>query len=163
MDQLYIKMFWYNVLQFNYSTSVFMLHDDDIKWKHFPHYWPFVHGIHWSPINSPHKGEWREALMFSLICAWTNGWVNKRDASQLRCHHAHYDITVMDSDENACQNYTRRASIMVSISLTHIWQHRSWLTLAKFMACCMMAPSHYLNQCWLHPSWGQFHKMCSWI
>ena len=44
-------------------------HDDVIKWKHFPRYWPFVRGIHRSPVNSPHKGQWREALVFSLICA----------------------------------------------------------------------------------------------
>ena len=44
-------------------------HDDIIKWKHFPHYWPFVRGIHRSPVNSPHKGQWHGALMFSLICA----------------------------------------------------------------------------------------------
>ena len=31
----------------------------------------------------------------SLICAWTNGWVNNRDAGDLRRHHAHYDVTVM--------------------------------------------------------------------
>ena len=43
-------------------------HDDVIKWKHFPRYWPFVRGIHRSPVNSPHKGQWRGALMFSLIC-----------------------------------------------------------------------------------------------
>ena len=30
-----------------------------------------------------------------------------------------------------------------------IWRHRSWSTLAQVMACCLMAPSHYLNQCWL--------------
>ena len=52
------------------------VHDDVIKWKHFPRYWPFVRGIHRSPVNSPHKGQWREALMFSLICVWINGWVN---------------------------------------------------------------------------------------
>ena len=44
-------------------------HDDVIKWKHFPRNWPFVRGIHRSPVNSPHKGQWRGALMFSLICA----------------------------------------------------------------------------------------------
>ena len=48
-----------------------------IKWKHFPRYWPFVRGIHRSPVNSPHKGQWRWALMFSLICSWINGWVKK--------------------------------------------------------------------------------------
>ena len=52
------------------------LHDDVIKRKHFPRYWPFVQGIHWSLVNSPHKGQWRRALMFSLICTCINGWVN---------------------------------------------------------------------------------------
>ena len=47
-------------------------HDDVINWKHFPRYWPFVWGIHWSPVNSPHKGHWRGALMFSLIWAFIN-------------------------------------------------------------------------------------------
>ena len=44
------------------------VHDEVIKWKHFPRYWPFVRGIHRWPVNSPHKGQWRGALMFSLIC-----------------------------------------------------------------------------------------------
>ena len=66
------------------------------RWrKHFPRYWLFARGIPWSPVNSPHKGQWRAALMLSLICAWTNSWVNNRDAGDLRHHHAHYDVTVM--------------------------------------------------------------------
>ena len=66
-----------------------------VKWKHFLRYWPFVRGIHWSPVNSPHKGQWRRALMLSLICAWINGWVNNCEAGDLRHHRAHYDVTVM--------------------------------------------------------------------
>ena len=54
-------------------------HDDVIKWKHFPRYWPFVWGIHRWPVNSPNIGQWRGALMFSLICTWTNGWAYNRD------------------------------------------------------------------------------------
>ena len=69
-------------------------HDDIIKWKHFPRYWPIVRGIHQSPVNSPHKGQSHGALMFSLICAWINGWVNNHEASDLRCHRTHYDIIV---------------------------------------------------------------------
>ena len=46
------------------------------KWKHFPRYWPLVKGIHRS-VDSPHKGQWRKALIFSLICAWTNEWAKK--------------------------------------------------------------------------------------
>ena len=70
-------------------------HDDVIKWKHFPRHCPFVRGIHLSPVNSPHKGQWRGALMFSLICVWINGWVNDREAGDLRRYRAHYDVTVM--------------------------------------------------------------------
>ena len=70
-------------------------HDDVIKWKHFPRYWPFVLGFHLSPINSPQKGQWRRALIFSLICAWINGWVNNREAGDLGRYRAHYDVTVM--------------------------------------------------------------------
>ena len=70
-------------------------HDDVIKWKHFSRYWPFVRGIHRSPVNSPHEGQWRGALMFSFICAWINGWVNNREAGDLRRHRAHYDVIMM--------------------------------------------------------------------
>ena len=66
-------------------------HDDVINWK----YWPFVRGTtgHW--VDSRHKGQWCGALMFSLICAWTNGWANNPDAGDLRRHSAHYGTTVM--------------------------------------------------------------------
>ena len=70
-------------------------YDDVIKWKHFPRYWPFVRGIHRWPVNFPHKGQWRGALIFSLICAWTNCWVNNRVAGDLRRHCTHYDVIVM--------------------------------------------------------------------
>ena len=36
-----------------------------------------------------------QSFVFSLICAWTNGWANNRDAGDLRCHRAHYDFTVI--------------------------------------------------------------------
>ena len=72
-------------------------HDDVIKRKHFPRYWPFVRGFHRPPVNSPHKGQWRGAFIFSLICAWIDGWVNNREASDLRRHRAHYDVTVMNT------------------------------------------------------------------
>ena len=75
--------------------SIHTYHDDVIKWKHFPRYWPFVPGNHRSPVNSPHKGQWRGALVFSLICVWINGWVNNREAGDLRRYLVHYDVTVM--------------------------------------------------------------------
>ena len=63
-----------------------LLHYDATQWKHFPREenpWPFVRRIH-----STHKGQWHGALMYSLmyslICAWTNGWANTRDAGNLK-------------------------------------------------------------------------------
>ena len=52
-------------------------HDDVIKWKHFSALLALCAGNHRSQMNSSHKGQWRRALMFSLICSWINGWVNK--------------------------------------------------------------------------------------
>ena len=75
--------------------SIVTTHDDVIKWKHFPRNWPFVREIHRSPVNFPHKGQWRGALMFSLIYAWINDWVNNREAGDLRRQHGHYDVIVM--------------------------------------------------------------------
>ena len=75
------------------STKLFRFyrtkHDDVIKWKHFPRYWPFVRGI------TLHKGHWRGALMFSLICARINGWVNSDEAGDLRRHRTRSDVIVM--------------------------------------------------------------------
>ena len=47
------------------------------------------------PVNSPHKVQWRGALMFSFIRAWINGSVNNREAGDLRRHRTHYDVIVM--------------------------------------------------------------------
>ena len=77
------------------------MHDDVITWKHFPRYWPFVRGIHRSPVISSHKDQWCGALMFSMICAWFNVWVNNRGAGDLRHNRTHYDVIVMNQHEEA--------------------------------------------------------------
>ena len=81
-----------------YIQPQLRMHDDVIKLKQFPRYWPFVRGIHRSPVNSPHKGQWRGALMFSLVCAWTNGWTNNQNTGDLRRHCVHYDVTAMTTN-----------------------------------------------------------------
>ena len=87
--------FWYGEwLVSAYATAPILW------WRHqmetFPRYWPFVQGIHRSPVNSLHKGLWRGAsLMLALICAWISRWVNNREACDLRRHRAHYDVIVM--------------------------------------------------------------------
>ena len=100
-------------------------HDGVIKWKHFPRYWPFVWGNHRSPVNSPHKGQWRRALLLSLIYAWTNSWVNNQEAGDLRRHRTHYDVIAMvindkggqrnnDDLNRVCQNVVQVIKILQS-------------------------------------------------
>ena len=91
-------------------------HDDVIKWKHFPRNWPFVRGIHRSPVNSPHKGQWRGALMFTLICARINVWVNTREAGDLRRYCPHYDVIVMRGivSGTLCQDGPGQTNLIIS-------------------------------------------------
>ena len=87
---------WLSLKHMRYHNE----HDDVIKWKHIPRYWPFVRGIHRSPVNSPHKGQWHRALMFTLICPQINSWVNNCKAGDLRRNRAHYDVIVMIQDKS---------------------------------------------------------------
>ena len=102
IDELFlVKLFsaisniFANMTDVHYNSILISTPDDVIQRKHFPRYWPFVKGIHRSLVNSPHKCQWRGACVFSLICVWTNGWVNNREAGDLRRHRAHYDVTVI--------------------------------------------------------------------
>ena len=131
-----MQLFWLNSLNTILERAK---HDDVIKWKHFPRYWPFVRGIHRSPVNSPHKGQWRGPLMFCLICTWINGWVNNRGAGDLRRHRAHYDVTVM-LDNRLLWNCRQ---IIVP---GHIPDDKS--TLVQVTAWSRRATSHYLIRCW---------------
>ena len=91
---------WYLTVKYCYicgDNAAQYLHDDVVKWKHFPRHRPFVWGIHRSSVNSPRKVQWRGALTISLIFAWISGWVNNRGAGDLRRHRAHFDVTVMSN------------------------------------------------------------------
>ena len=95
-------------------------HDNVIKWKHFPRYWPFVRGIRRSPVNSPHKGQWCGALIFSLICTWINGWVNNHEAGDLRRHPVHYDVIVMKWLDFFSMNLMAHQILIIQTGITHI-------------------------------------------
>ena len=75
-----LMIYWY----LPRSPWLHTVHKSMSWWRYqmetFPRYWPFVCGIHRWPVNSPHKGEWRGALVFTLIFAWINGWVNNGEA-----------------------------------------------------------------------------------
>ena len=96
------KEWWYTCIQFGMFSkmltidtlcSKMTIHDDVIKWKHFPRYWSFVRGIHRWPVNSPHKGQC--AGLWCFLWSPPECWVNNREAGDLRRYRAHYDVTGM--------------------------------------------------------------------
>ena len=101
----------------NQCWHIICKHDDVIKWKHFPRYWPFVRGIHRSPVNSPHKGQWRGALMFSLICVGLKGWINNHEAGDLRPYRVHYDVTLMGPVTSTWEQFHKRYLTHQSLAL----------------------------------------------
>ena len=85
-------------------------------------------GIHRSTVNSPqHKGQWRGALMFTLICTRINGWVNTREAGDLRRHHTNYDVIVMSrvivNDDIDCWTSPGMAHRKIEMSVTEYCIH----------------------------------------
>ena len=133
-DILYIKTTSYSIF------PLLCQHDDVIKWKHFPRYWPFVRRIHRWPETSPYKGEWRGALMFLWSSPWINGWLNNRKAGDLRRYRAHYDVIVMAGKrcphywppvmglhnlllDNPQMGKSGSLNIFVWITLTSCWIH----------------------------------------
>ena len=48
-----------------------------------------------SPVNSPQRGQWHRALIFSLICAWINGSVNNREAGESSAYRSYDDDVIM--------------------------------------------------------------------
>ena len=130
-------------------------HDGVIKWKHFPRYWSFVRGIHRSLVNSPHKGQWRGAFMFSLICAWINGWVNNGETGDLRRHGAHYDVIVMIPGYISCpitshsiRNLNFRPTVTLPISLSFFcdgFSDHARLQLVAYIPSTLVVSCRHVN------------------
>ena len=124
------------------------IHDDVIKWKTFSRYWPFVRGIHRSPVNSPHKGQSCRALVFSLICAWINGWENNRKAGDLRRNRPHYDATVMTNQceiglSNFCIIYSQYNQVYVERTM----QNHTKVPQCRYLyTYCFSTPIRYRNK-----------------
>ena len=77
-------------------------------------------------MNSPHKGQWRGALVFSFICHWIDGGVNNREAGDLRHHRTHYYVSVdwaKRCDKTSCRLVKRHEAT---------WELRdNWWTLIE--------------------------------
>ena len=88
-----------------------------------------------------HKGQWHGALILSLICTWINGWVNNREAGDLRCNHAHYDITVMMND--CCAQWVCDFRVVL---LRLIMVIRKFDLIIQFLHHCLL---YFLNRYFL--------------
>ena len=103
-----------------------------------------------SPVTGefPHKGQWRGALMFSLICAWINGWVNNREAGDMRRYCTHYDVIVMIN-----RNTMMDISDCGIISVTHVVYHHlrrsltPWCPLWRGHLVTMRLAGHHRDSC----------------
>ena len=80
-----------------------------------------------APVNSPHKGQWRRALMFYFICAWINDWVNNREAGDLRRHRGHYDVNMMTHDWNDHHAFCGENCITVVLNFSFIFMPQLWV------------------------------------
>ena len=115
-----------------------------------------------SPVNSQHKGQWRGALMFSLICVWIKDWVNNHEAGDLRRYRAHYDVIVMLCTKREHKaNFFRYLDMYSDISwpppppppfvgdavANYIFSPHSWTPRASYHADCKIVIHH--------TSWGR--------
>ena len=139
------KFLWVGML--GWEGGVLLLHSTWWRHPHFSNQWPFVRGIHRSLVNSPHKGQWCGAfLMFSLICVWINGWVNNREAGDLRHYRAHYDVTVMKFHWDIFYFYGQNDLMALAEHCNWtmcksyiIDYHETWLHLVTFLYVCLLA------------------------
>ena len=165
-----------------HPLNVFWLHDDVINWKHFPRYWPFVRGIHRSPVNSLHKGQWRGALMFSLICAWINGSVNNHEANEwfetlsraLWCHRNGFQgssavfswikFRLISSKFLTYVRHFRKYFMgeigWILFEFHFLFRRVKFTALLRVMACSEQATSHYMKQLW---SWLLTPTCVTWL
>ena len=146
----------------HYRSNLHLHHDDVIKWKHFPRYWPFVRGIHRSPVNSPHKRPVvRNFDVFSDLR------LNKRLSRQSWGHLAHYDVIVMQQQyvlkltralvnaENAPLAITEILQFSVTVTTWSSWKH-GWVFVEIVVSSCINISGVTYFPVWL--SWVASHS-----
>ena len=93
------------------------------------------------PVNSPHRGQWRVALMFSLICAGIKDWVNNREAGDLRRLRGHYYVNVMN----------KNVLLTLTSMCLYIYMHIDPYVLYIFICICI---------CVIFILFNWFHYLC---
>ena len=88
---------WYHSNEAKQLKARSRLHDNFMRWRWFPRYWPFVRGIHQCLVDIPPKTSVTWALMFPLVLSLTDGWKNSQVVGDLIRHESHCDGILMDS------------------------------------------------------------------
>ena len=114
-------------------------------------------GIHRSPVNSYHKGQWRRVSIFSLICVWTNVWVNNRDACDLRRNRDHHDVTTHRNTQP--RNQSSHMTNSFSVSVHNLFTQRALEIFSKWNILNDITPLFLqLSSMLLHPTCPKFQS-----
>ena len=100
------------------------------------------------PGKFPHKGQWRGALMLSLICVWINGWENNREAGDLRRYRGntfYYDVTIM---ERVSINLHVKMGIQLKSINGHRWYYLHIKAILLFRGADLNNMSHFSVNKW---------------
>ena len=105
------------------------------------------------PVNSPHKGQWRGALMFSLVYAWINDWVYNSEACDLRRHRGHYDVNVMTMHDTTATTHHQIISLccllttqIIKRDLLHLEMYNTAYLITLYVWRSSIWPNHYLGK-----------------
>ena len=107
-------------------------------------------------VNSAHKGQWRGASMFSLICAWINSWFNNRECGDLRSNRAHYDVTEMAFSNS---RWISSAPEYIANAISARWLYCIRLAAMRRSQDLMCTPS--IEHCVLKIQW--MHGKIDWV
>ena len=123
----------FSVISFALFTCVFLCYFIATWWRHQMETFSALLAI-CAGNYSPHKGQWRGALMFTLICARINGRVNNREAGDLRRNRAHYDVIVVICHcVRASENRPRRKQNTTKYNGKHVLNYSYILNM---YICC---------------------------
>ena len=122
-----------------------------------------MRGIHRSPINSSHKGQWRGALMCYFISAWTSSWANNGKAGDLRRHRAHYDVRVMRIDHLACHIWPTIPAISCALTKSSTIKSSNIPTNSRDPKLCKTLPElPFYTESKMSSFWWNLHHWLHW-
>ena len=146
-----------------------------VPWNNLHKYWQIMKSMHFVtnkklPVPWFFNNHGNKIIMANLFFVKSPSQFQKRNynmqlwASNWLSHiflwlqniSVHYKLIVFISRKCKCSKQNKN-SINPLRPSDAIWRKRSGSTLAQVMVCCLMAPSHYLNQCWLIISKVEWH------